>query len=261
MKKYKQLIIGILIGVLVSSGTIYAFTISSSEVTYTTKTGTETTVDKELDNLYEVYSYGTATSNDLLTGKTAYSNGTKLLGTLPKPTAVTGNAYSGDAGFLNGTGALTTSTSLNLSNYKNNNQYSFNLGGGEQVTFPSGYYDLPINVSNGVTIAGSATLNYKPIVSVTNWNSGSAGGSWTADKDYPGARFIVVSGTNSSRSVTLTVAGVNVGLSGIGSTGYTKSGDTRISNIVDVKAGDVITANTSGSESRVDCYCTMIYVE
>ena len=107
MKKYKQLIIGILIGVLVSSGTIYAFTISSSEVTYTTKTGTETTVDKELDNLYEVYSYGTATSNDLLAGKTAYSNGTKLLGTLPKPTAVTGNAYSGDAGFLNGTGALT----------------------------------------------------------------------------------------------------------------------------------------------------------
>ena len=55
MKKYKQLIIGILIGVLVSSGTIYAFTISSSEITYTTKAGEKTTVDKELDNLYEVY--------------------------------------------------------------------------------------------------------------------------------------------------------------------------------------------------------------
>ncbi len=114
-------------------------------------------------------------------------------------------------------------------------------------------------VSNG----GSENLiNYKQIVSSTNWNSGSAGGSWTADKDYGRVRFVVLSGTNSSRSVSLTVAGVGITMvASLGSTGYTKPGDYRISSLVEVKAGNVVTATTSGSESRVDCYCTMIYIE
>ena len=150
MKKYGQLFLGIIIGGFISGGMVYAFTLSSSEITYTTKAGVETTVDKELDKLYEVYGYGTATSSDLLVGKTAYSNGTKLLGTIPIPTTATGNAYTGTSGYLNGSSALTTSTNLTLANYKSNNQYAFNLGGGEQVTLPAGYYDSPISVVNGM---------------------------------------------------------------------------------------------------------------
>lgn len=67
------------------------------------------------------------------------------------PTTATGDAYSGSTGNLNGSSTLTTSTSLNLSDYVQNNQYHFNLGGGEQITFPSGFYSSPINVSNGGT--------------------------------------------------------------------------------------------------------------
>ena len=67
------------------------------------------------------------------------------------PTTATGDAYSGSSGNLNGSSTLTTSTPLNLSDYVQNNQYHFNLGGGEQITFPSGFYSSPINVSNGGT--------------------------------------------------------------------------------------------------------------
>ena len=71
------------------------------------------------------------------------------------PTTATGDAYSGSSGNLNGSSSLTTSTPLNLSDYVQNNQYHFNLGGGEQITFPSGFYSSPINVSNGGTSGGN----------------------------------------------------------------------------------------------------------
>ena len=74
------------------------------------------------------------------------------------PTTATGDAYSGSSGNLNGSSTLTTSTPLNISDYVQNNQYHFNLGGGEQITFPSGFYSSPINVSNGGTLGGNVML-------------------------------------------------------------------------------------------------------
>ena len=73
------------------------------------------------------------------------------------PTTATGNAFSGEAGSLNGSSTLTDSTQLNLNDYKQNDQYHFNLGGGEQVTFPSGFYSSPINISNGEKAGGSSS--------------------------------------------------------------------------------------------------------
>ena len=75
------------------------------------------------------------------------------------PTTATGDAYSGSSGNLNGSSTLTASTPLNLSDYVQNNQYHFNLGGGEQITFPSGFYSSPINISNG----GSANVEFTKI--------------------------------------------------------------------------------------------------
>ena len=64
------------------------------------------------------------------------------------PTTATADSYTGSSGNLNGN-TITSSTQLNLNDYKQNDQYHFNLGGGEQVTFPSGFYSSPINITNG----------------------------------------------------------------------------------------------------------------
>ena len=153
MKNNIKQIIGFILGIIVSGIGVYAtgLAFASGDVEHTKSNGTKTTVEAAVNELYSIHNSGNATADQILAGRTAFANGRLLTGTLPQPTTVTGNAYSGDAGFLNGTDSLTTSTSLNLANYKNNNKYDFKLGGGEQVTFPSGYYDLPINVTNGGT--------------------------------------------------------------------------------------------------------------
>ena len=126
IKNNIKFIFGIIVGIVLSSTVIYAsqLTFASGDVDHKKADGTITTVQAAINDLYSKSS---------------------------TPTTVTGNAYSGSAGFLNGSSALTGSTSLTLSNYKSSNKYNFNLGSGEQITFPAGYYNLPINISNGGT--------------------------------------------------------------------------------------------------------------
>ena len=133
MKKHKQFILGLLSGIMISSITVYAATLNfaSGDVEHTKSDGSKTTVSAAINELY---------------GKSV------------TPTKVTGNAYTGASGYLNGSSALTTSTELTLANYKSNNQYAFNLGSKEQLTLPAGYYNLPINVATGGGGALSETI-------------------------------------------------------------------------------------------------------
>lgn len=117
-------LIGFTVGAIIFSGITYAATLNfaSGDVEHTKADGTITTVSAAIDELY---------------GKSMV------------PQNVTGNSYTGNSGYLYGSSALTKSTQLALANYKKNNNYSFNLGSKEQLTLPAGYYDLPINITNG----------------------------------------------------------------------------------------------------------------
>ena len=155
-----RVIIAFLLGVA-SSGTIYASGLSfnSGDVEHAKSNGTTTTVKAALNELISIHNDGTATAGDIVSGKNAYVGGYLISGTMPKPTAATGNTYTGTAGYLNnGSSALTSSTSLTLSSYLSSNQYNFKIGGGEQITFPGGYYQYPINISSAKSSISSSNF-------------------------------------------------------------------------------------------------------
>ncbi len=97
---------------------------------------------------------------DSLIASSTWTAGYYSSNSVTKPTEITRNAYSESGGYLNGSSALTTETPLTLSSYysSSNKQYDLNLGSGEQVTFPAGFYQYPINVSNKGTT--TITKNY-----------------------------------------------------------------------------------------------------
>ena len=126
IKNNIKVIIAFILGMLMSGITVYGVTLNfaSDDVEHTKSDGSKTTVSAAINELY---------------GKSV------------TPTKVTGNAYTGASGYLNGSSSLTTSTDLTLANYKSSNQYAFKLGSKEQLTLPAGYYSLPINVASGIS--------------------------------------------------------------------------------------------------------------
>ncbi|WP_026667627.1 hypothetical protein [Butyrivibrio sp. AE2005] len=88
---------------------------------------------------------------------------------LPKQTFATGNNYTGTSGSLVSS-KLNSAAQLPMSNYNDKEQYSFKLGSAEQVTFPAGYYDMPINVANGLLPKGT----YKATARAANIDMGEA---------------------------------------------------------------------------------------
>ena len=135
IKNNIKVIIAFILGMLMSGITVYGVTLNfaSADVEHTKSDGSKTTVSAAINDLY---------------GKSI------------TPTKVTGNAYTGTSGYLNGNSSLTASTQLTLVNYKSGGQYRFNLGSKEQVTLPSGFYDLPINISNGAKSGSTALSDY-----------------------------------------------------------------------------------------------------
>ncbi len=106
---------------------------------------------------------------------------------LPKQTSAVGSKYTGTSGSL-AASSVNNTTQLPMTNYTDKEQYSFKLGNAEQVTFPAGYYDMPINVANGLLPKGtfnataratnidmgeSSYYRYVNTASVPNSNSGT----------------------------------------------------------------------------------------
>ena len=81
IKNNLKFIIGFIMGILMSVGGIYAATlIDSNQVTYTSNS--QSTVKTALDDLYGKISYGNATADWIMGGKTALVAGKKVSGTM-----------------------------------------------------------------------------------------------------------------------------------------------------------------------------------
>ena len=87
IKKNIKCIIGILIGVFLAGGSIFAYSYFANDISYT-KQGSEdeTTVEAALNDLYTKSdltsrTQATATASDILSSKTAWVNGQLVTGT------------------------------------------------------------------------------------------------------------------------------------------------------------------------------------
>ena len=73
IKNNTKLILGFILGIVVSSTTIYAANFASGDVEHTKSNGTKITVQAALNELYTIHNSGTAGTADILSGKTAFS--------------------------------------------------------------------------------------------------------------------------------------------------------------------------------------------
>lgn len=238
-KNNYKFFIGLIVGLIISGVGAYAITqIAASVVTYDNATsGLEaSTAQEAIDELYTLHTQGDASASDILTGKTAISNGTVLTGTMAKPTTATGNAYSGAVGNLSGSTSLTTSTALTLANYKSNDKYNFVLGNNEQITFSPGFYEFPINVSNG----GKSVSN---LSQATLIGAIPGSGYYTFSQDYD----MVVAASSNNAAASASYSGRGTVL--VNNSNYTgaNSMNVAVAIILNVKAGDSIYMSWAGS--------------
>ena len=83
MKNNFKVVIAFILGILVSGVSVYATTIiNSNEVRYDNSNGMESTdVQNAIEEIYSKTTYGDATAEDILSGKTALVNGIQVIGT------------------------------------------------------------------------------------------------------------------------------------------------------------------------------------
>ena len=124
----KQVIISFILGAIIFGGvgTILAYKLGANQVGYTPndQTWNVSEVNTALDDLYDMATYGNATSSDIRSGKTALVNGNQITGNLTVPN-------------------YTTKTGTQ------------NVAGGSSYSFPNGYY----NMSNYKVSCGSCGVD------------------------------------------------------------------------------------------------------
>ena len=84
IKNNIKFILGLLVGILISGGTVFAAILfDAKDVDYTPSNGKENieNVESALNDLYDLASYGDAMAYDIKSGKTAVVNGNKITGT------------------------------------------------------------------------------------------------------------------------------------------------------------------------------------
>ena len=161
-----------------SIGSIYAYRLLAEQVEYNPEENSwnVSNVDNALDNLYDISTYGDASENDILSGKTALVNGQPITGTLtiPNYTDLTGNET---------------------------------INPGESTTSITGFY----NISNFYTTCTTCQpMVYVDPDAVFNITINTSSRTLTATKTYTlGGREITETCTLSN-SATLTFGGLNL---------------------------------------------------
>ncbi len=197
-----------ILGIVVSGISVYASGISfaSGDVVHVKANGTTTTVEAAINELYSIHTSGNAITGDILTGKTAFSSGQLLTGTMNDYSSSTAQTctkantsnklyvkpvnsgyYTANSSFntginynpkgVGGTAATSGTTVTTSSTNVTLNNSDLILDGGSKITIPSGYYSNAINVSSGLT---SANYTSASLVSSKN-NQGGSSQSYNAD--------------------------------------------------------------------------------
>ena len=151
MKKY---IIGFIIGVIVASGGVMAanYLYEAENIRYG-----KTNVGSALNDLYQKHTYGDATSEDIVKGKTALINGEKVTGSLEIPnlisetsgTATSSSILSGYTAWVNGEKITGNYICPSCPGYINKDGGTTNLASGGSTSLASGRY----NYTNKWTIS------------------------------------------------------------------------------------------------------------
>lgn len=158
-KKNKKIILGIVIGIVIGiSMTVSAATlIASNDVTYSNSNGNATDVKGALDELYTNYTSlfdkGTASSGDILAGKTALVKGKEISGAMENKGVLNwspteSNSYTVPAGYYSG-GTLDSSKA-----YSAGYQAGLNAGKGAATVVVTVY-----GVGGSSSVVGSRTYS------------------------------------------------------------------------------------------------------
>ena len=149
LKDNYKIIIGLILGIVISSTSVYALNISSSSVEQDNSSSnlTSNNVKDAIDEVYQVHSYGGASEDDVLSGKTFASNGKKKVGNI----LINASGFGGEA-VENGITVNYSSTNVSLSGS------DILLENESKLTIPSGYYSNPISISN-IKDNASANVN------------------------------------------------------------------------------------------------------
>lgn len=105
----------------------------------------------------KVGAVGSAISSDVLDGKKFSSEaGVDIEGTMPNPTSASISAVTNPSTNLTAGGStVTINNNANTADDHSSNVSQINLGIGEQITIPHGYYNKDIVITNGVSNRGS----------------------------------------------------------------------------------------------------------
>lgn len=150
-KNFKYLIVfafGVISTTLISSTyAAYSYVGNASDITYsnTSTNLASNNVEGAISELADRSKYGNASSSDILSGKTALSNGNKIIGSMINNGAVSasinpGNSYTISAGYHDGNGKIECNTCPDLA--VSNILYSCSSGG-EAGSKRSCSYTLP----------------------------------------------------------------------------------------------------------------------
>lgn len=185
--------------ILFSSGIVFTLLISNTyaansyvgnatDITYSNNSTSlsSTTIDGAIDELADRSKYGNVTSTDILSGKTALSDGNKITGSMVNNGSVSasinpGGTYTIPAGFHDGTGIITAKPNQNSGTYT----YAANSTGGN------------------VDLGANNTYRY---VNATNvYNKGKTDGAAAAKM----TRTVVKSGLKLTGNTTVSCTGVS----------------------------------------------------
>ena len=201
LKNNYKIIIGLILGIVISTTSVYALNISSSSVEYDNSSSnlTSNNVKDAIDEVYQVHSYGDASENDVLSGKTFVSNGKKKVGNI----LINASGFGGEA-VESGTAVNYSSTNVSLSGS------NILLENGSKLTIPSGYYSNPISISN---IKDNASLNQFQVFFMCYGNYPYILGG----TNYDGT---VTAVSNAAANVNLDSSGHKISLSSYYSSGF-----------------------------------------
>ena len=256
----KKIIIGIIIGVIISGtvGVIATTTISSKNTTYQNKT-VNNALDELYDNVNLLKTKGNAEANQILTGKKVIVKGQEITGTMANRGKLNWNpssstTYTVPAGFYSG-GTISSSNAyskgvtdadnranINSTNYKTgyNSGYGAGLNAGSTYSY---VYQNSGNFSTGYNY--STTLSAGTYLVIVYGNRGQNG---ITNANYPG---IGISGGNATLIASSEVAVIGRAYSNISTRIYTYKVTSNSAFVLTATVNNLTQEDYNGSTSGV----------